>query len=766
MTKRTIRPAPDPTVAAQPSPDSTVAAQSSLDSTVAAQSPVARFTAQWETTGTPPNLADYLPNERADQRRGSLIELIRVDLRYRWLDYDKPKRLAAYREEFPELKSEPLPPELIDEEFRLRRQSGLTVEASDYSRDFPEESHVIEQSPIPGDEKSTLIAKPAAETALDDIDVGQRVDDFDLLMGLGRGAFARVFLARQLSMQRLVAVKMSHDHGTEPQTLAQLDHDYIVRVFDQRVLDEHKLKLLYMQYVPGGTLLGVLRRVQATPPEDRSGQLLLDVIDDALEAKGEIRPADSSVRPEIASLSWPETVAWLGRRLAEALDYAGKHGVLHRDIKPANVLLTADGVPKLADFNISFSDTVAGTSPVAYFGGSLAYMSPEQLEACHPGLPGTASDLDTRSDIFGLGVMLWELLTGTRPFDDSEAGGQSEKSLERMLAVRERGVDAEAQAQLPSDCPAAMKRVLLTCLAPDPSRRWSTGAELAQQFELCLDPRARDLVDPDPRSWRMRLRRLVVPITVLAVLVPNVLASVYNYHHNKSLIVSNLSLEAQQKFEQVQTVINSIAFPIGIVVVLYLSRYPMRMPRGLRKGRTYDKQTLAKARSDTLLLADRTVLVVFGMWSVAGIAYPISLQAVAGEIPRDAYIHFIGSLIVCGAIAVAYPFFLVTFYLMRCIYPMMLPQGITSSDDARKLRGLSRRSVRYLALAASVPLVGVAGVTFLSSDEITSVIVAVRVLCVGAIAAFIVVYWLFRQLEKDLRALERVVSHEPATRST
>ncbi|MFC7451351.1 serine/threonine-protein kinase [Rhodococcus daqingensis] len=734
-----------------------------MDSTVVAQSPVSRFAASWEATGTPPNLADYLP-EREDQRRDSLIELIRVDLRYRWLEFDKPKRLAAYREEFPELKSEPLPPELIHEEFRLRRESGLTVEASDYSRDFPEESQVI-KTPSARDDQNTLIATPVAETALEDIDVGQQVDDFDLLMGLGRGAFARVFLARQRSMERLVAVKVSHDHGTEPQTLAQLDHDYIVRVFDQRVLGDHKLKLLYMQYVPGGTLLGVLRRVQATAPEDRSGQLLLDVIDEALESKGEIRPSDSSVRAEIAPLTWPETVAWLGRRLAEALDYAGKHGVLHRDIKPANVLLTAEGVPKLADFNISFSDHVAGASPVAYFGGSLAYMSPEQLAACHPGLPGTASDLDTRSDIFGLGVMLWELLTGARPFDDGPRGGQSEGSLERMLAVRARGVDEESQAELPPDCPAALKRVLLTCLAPEPRGRWSTGAELAQQFELCLDPRARDLVDPGPKSWRMLLRRLVIPITVLAMLIPNVLAGVYNYHHNKSLIVSNLSVEAQQKFEQLQTVMNGILYPIGIVVVVYLSRYPMRMPRGLRKGRIYDKQTLAKARTDTLMLADRAVLVMFGMWSVAGIAYPISLRAVAGEIPTSADIHFFVSLVVCGAIAVSYPFFLVAFYLVRCIYPMMLPQGITSSDDARKLRGLSRRSVRYLALAASVPLVGVAGVTFLSPDEITSVIVAVRVLCVGAIAAFILVYWLFRMLEKDLRALERVVSHEPATRS-
>ncbi|MGX1808854.1 serine/threonine-protein kinase [Nocardia sp. NPDC055321] len=608
------------------------------------------------------------------------------------------------------------------------------------------------------------LAAPAMSDLLDRIEIGQSIDDFDLLTGLGSGAFARVFLARQRSLQRLVAVKISADHGTEPQTLAQLDHDYIVRVFDQRLISGirfesgRRLRLLYMQFLPGGTLLGVLRWVRATPLAERSGQLLLDAVDAAMEEKGEIRPTDSSVRAEIAGLTWPEAVAWLGRRLAEALDYADGHGVLHRDVKPANILLTAEAVPKLADFNISFARNLEDASPVSYFGGSLSYMSPEQLEACHPGHAHTAADLDTRADIYSLGVVLWELLTGAKPFDDSTAGPGDHgdrTTLEAMLERRRGGVDAPALERVPQDCPAALRRVLLTCLAPDREQRWSSGAVLAEQLSLCLDPRARDLVDPAPNSWRMRLRPWLVPLVTLAVAIPNILVSVYNILHNDTLIVSRLSAEAERSFTLTTATVNSLFYPIGIAVIIYLCRLVISVPRGLRKGREYDAETLRRARTDVLLCGERISFVVFSLWVLAGITFPIALRLATGEIPARGMVHFLVSLVVCGAMAVAYPFFLVTFYLVRCIYPMFLREGV-SADDVALLHRLGRRCTSYLAVAASVPLLAVAGVTFLPPDDIPLVIVAVRVLSVGGIAAFVVVYIMFRALEADLRALERV----------
>nr|WP_315901414.1 serine/threonine-protein kinase [Rhodococcus sp. BP22] len=735
-----------------------------------------------------PDLAEFLPDSTTLRHRW-LVALISVDLQERWLRAHSPKRLRDYCTEF-DLAEALLPVGLIYEEFCVRRQSGDSVSPSHYVAEYPVQAAALAEllNVVPGEttelsstepeseldttqvEPTTVDmtgtasaglewTRPGSQDELEDLDVGDRLDDFDLLMGLGRGAFARVFLSRQRSMQRIVAVKISEDRGTEPQTLAQLDHDYIVRVFDQRVLRDRGLRLLYMQYVPGGTLLNVLGRVRANREVDRDGQLLLDSVDASLADKGGLRPTDSTVREQISSLSWPETVAWIGRRLADALHYAGERGVLHRDIKPANVLLTAEGVPKLADFNISFSGAVAGDSPVAYFGGSLSYMSPEQLEACHPGRPGRAEDLDTRSDLYSLAVVLWELLTGHKPFpdpDDSAAGDRT--TIDGLLGARRGGVGAQALSELPENCPATLRRILVKCLSPDRDDRWATGQEMAQQFDLCLDARARNLVDPPPTSARLRLRPYTVPIMTLAIGVPNAVAAVYNYQHNKALIISDLAPAAQERFGIVATAINGLVWPLGLVLILWFCRRVLAVPHALRTGKIVPEERLAQARADTLTVAGRVVAVCLGLWVVAGIAFPVSLQFAAGSVPTEAYVHFIASLVVCGAMATAYPFFLVSLFTVRCLYPSLLPYGRAGSGDASRLHTLQRRSVGFLTVAASIPLIAVGGLTFVPASDIPNIIDVVRVVCVGGILAFVASYSIFRLIEGDLNALLRVVS--------
>ena len=132
------------------------------------------------------------------------------------------------------------------------------------------------------------------------VEPGGRLDDFDLLALLGQGQFARVFLARQRSMQRLVALKVSACRAAEAETLAQLDHPHIVRVYDQRFLPDRGLLLVYMPYLAGGTLSDVLERARAVPPERRSGGTLLEAVDAALERRGELPPAASAARVAVS----------------------------------------------------------------------------------------------------------------------------------------------------------------------------------------------------------------------------------------------------------------------------------------------------------------------------------------------------------------------------------------------------------------------------------------------------------------------------------
>ncbi|WP_280373315.1 serine/threonine-protein kinase [Nocardia abscessus] len=719
---------------------------------------VAQFSEAW-ASGSPPDLSAYLPREQAE-RRTILIELIKVDLEYRWIRYDFPKRLIDYRAEFAELRNGPFPADLVYEEFHAMRRGGHGSDAADLAATSTATATAAgpELDRLTSDYRSTMIARPSAQIALDAIDVGDQVDDFDLLMRIGVGAFAQVYLARQQSMQRLVAVKISHNHGNEPQTLAQLDHDYIVRIFDQRLIADGELKLLYMQYLPGGTLLDVLRLSRATPRDRRGGQLLLDAIDKVLADKGEVRPTESAVRTRIAALTWPETVAWLGRRLADALQHASERGVLHRDIKPANVLLSAEGIPKLADFNVSFSERVKGTSPLAYFGGSLAYMSPEQLEACHPDLPSSAADLDTRSDIFALAVMLWELLTGRRPFVDETSAGESETSLARMIELRRRPVEPKFLSELPPDCPVALRRVLLKCLSAARADRYSSGSELAQQFDLCLEERARDLVYPPPDSWRLRLSRWPTPVLWLSSLVGVGLATIYMAVHVQELLRERLSDATNWQLNMGVYIFVLIAGPLSIVIYVFMSRDQLAVLRGLREGRRYDDALLARVRARTLFWGDMCALNTFQTGLTATVT-GVFLCLWLTDLPARLVIHAAMTVFMAAVISVAYTFFLSTFYIVRSVYPVYLRYSRPTAHDSGHNRALRRRTTIYLAVTASVPVVGVlAGFSLLEPEqELPLVRDSVLGLCAVGGLAFVAVYWLYRTLDADLRALQRVV---------
>ena len=693
----------------------------------------------------PPMITDFLP-EDLRQRDELLCELIKIDLEMRWQEFHLPKRLVEYCEEIPDLKLTEMPVELVYEEYFCRQRAEGTVTIRDYYTDFPHHADALKQLAL-NSPHETLIRDPLGESHFRDIQPGEQIDDFDLLVRLGEGAFASVFLARQLSMQRLVAVKVSANRGTEPQTLAQLDHDYIVRVYDQRIIKDPPLRLLYMQYLPGGTLSGVVKRVQKIEPAKRTGQLLLDVIDRTLEKKGESSPTDSTLRKELKTRDWPEVVAWIGIRLAKALGYASGMGVLHRDLKPANVLLTAEGIPKLADFNISFNRQVSGADAAAYFGGSLAYMSPEQLKACLKDGSFSVDDLDVRADLFSLGVVLWELLTGERPFLDKTTLRLDPASINQMVQARQNGVTEEIRAEKLSCSPPGMIRILAQCLEPDRNKRWQSSDEIVRQLETCLEPRARELIDPQPGSWRESLGTKIVTILLLLNLVPNLFSAVANFLYNDYAIFQKL--DPGRTFELILAVVNGIAFPIGILIVIALA---MRIRKAIRNPHQFKNDK--SIRGEALLIGHRCAQICLSLWAIAGIAYPIAIQSTGTEVPFSAYAQFFGSLLIFGLMATAYPFFGVTLYGVQVLYPAMRRLGVGQGSDRDDLLLCRDRLRLYLVMAASIPLLAVAAFAGITKE----IAWLAQVLCFAGMIAFAASFWLYRRIEDDIEIMLKISS--------
>src|SRR4029079_19197232 len=209
----------------------------------------------WES-GAPPELGSFLPDAAPSVRRLILIELIKADLEQRVSRQQPLKLIEDFAAEFPELSQGGVPCDLLYEEFHLRKRLGEAVELSEYRRRFPQQAQELAR--LLGAQSTFASTAAHAVQTPGSVKAGDRLDDFDLLALIGQGAFAQVFLARQQSLQRLVALKVSADRGAEPQTLAQLDHPHIVRVYDQRVIRERGLRLLYMPYLAGGTLSSVL----------------------------------------------------------------------------------------------------------------------------------------------------------------------------------------------------------------------------------------------------------------------------------------------------------------------------------------------------------------------------------------------------------------------------------------------------------------------------------------------------------------------------
>lgn len=714
-----------------------------------------------------PDIAVLVPGDGSELRRLALPELVKVDMEYRWQSRREPRKIEEYLAEFPELgTTSKLPVELIHEELQIRMQAGEAVSEEEIRQRFPQQAEALCElvggMAVKGTPTCTYFAETLQGTSqktdvtvLDEIKLdykpGDRLDDFELLTMLGKGAFAQVFLARQVSMERLVALKISAHKGSEPQTLAQLDHGNIVRVFDQRQSKQSGVRLLYMEVVPGGTLQEVVNTVRRLPRALLSGQVLLDAVDQKLGASGVPRPEHSPTRHWLKEASWPMTVCFMGAHLAEGLTYAHSKGVMHRDIKPANVLLTPEGLPKLADFNVSYNGGRADESPEDTFGGSLVYMSPEQLQACHPVLGGSPQLVRGASDVYSLGVLLWELLCGERPFeDDSREGGELAR-IQRMVDRRHYVNFNELEAKLPKDCPDSLRRVLIQCLQPRKNERYESADEVARQLRLCMQPKVWQMLQPPINPLTALMLKLPVLTVVLAGLLPNALAGGFNYTYNLNRIEANFP-QLLERFDTVQMWINGVAFSLGVLVGIGGARRAMKLLN------EENPEVVAEGGRRVLFFGLFISLLTFVMWTVSGLIFPVALN-VGNEIPNPVqfYGHFFTSLVICGSAAMAYPYFLLTALGVRCYFPALVRNNIIRGPRWNHLQRVRLFNELHLAISAIVPMLGMGLVGMVQERQDW----ALEVASIVGVAGFVAMFGLERLIDSDLDALEKIAVDTP-----
>jgi len=253
-------------------------------------------------------------------------------------------------------------------------------------------------------------------------------DRYEILGPLGFGATSRVDKARDKIIGRTVAIKtLVHSFGAAPQQkqflreaqiVGQLSHPAIVNLFDVGV-EETGIAYLVMEYVNGRTLLQVLSE---------------------------------------SPIPWPRACSWAAD-LATALGRAHHAGIIHGDVKPANIMITEEGEVKLSDFGIArFATQVSGSGRIM---GTPAYLAPEQIM----GEPHS-----TRSDLFSLGIVLYQMLTGVPPFDGS--------SVAAVCAQILTADPVEPSRRNPA-LPSGLDHIVMRCLAQQPEDRYPTGDALA-----------------------------------------------------------------------------------------------------------------------------------------------------------------------------------------------------------------------------------------------------------------------------------------------
>ncbi|MBI1830352.1 MAG: protein kinase, partial [Planctomycetes bacterium] len=345
-------------------------------------------------------------------------------------------------------------------------------------------------------------------------EAGQSFAGYNLILALGKGSFAQVFLATEPKVGgRLVVLKIALRGAKEADILGRIQHPNIVPIHSVHEDSASDLTAVCMPYLGSATLCDVRDQAfsMAGPPAKAS--IILEATRDLPYP---LDPGQSaSPDPVFENGSYIDGVRFIGAKLADALALIHDRGICHRDLKPSNVLVTPDGVPMLLDFNLC-ADARETSSP---FGGTLRYMAPEQLQAMARKGESSAAEtetLDARADLFSLGVILYELATGRHPFGPTSLSLTSNELRELLLERQRKG--PVAAHRLNPDVDPALSALIQRCLAWNPHDRPENAAELVR----VLRPQP---AKAKPRRWFSPLTSTVAAaIAIASIAVAGLLA--------------------------------------------------------------------------------------------------------------------------------------------------------------------------------------------------------------------------------------------------